>query len=68
MKERLARLVKFLAEVRVELGRTSWPAWTEVRGTTIVVVATSLIFAAYLFVVDYSLRKAIDYVFAALVH
>ena len=67
MKERLARLVRFVGEVRAELARTSWPSWTEVRGTTLVVVVTSLIFALYLFVVDYGLRKAIDYTFKVFV-
>jgi len=68
VRERLRRLRQFLVEVRGELGRTTWPSWTEVRGTTTVVVVTSLIFAMFLFVVDYGLRKAIDYVIETFVH
>jgi preprotein translocase subunit SecE len=67
VKERLRRLVQFLGEVRAEMSRTTWPGWPEVRGTTMVVVVTSLIFAVFLFVVDYGLRWAIDYIFAVFV-
>jgi len=68
LKERLQRWIQFVAEVRAELARTTWPGYKEVRGTTTVVVVTSLIFAAFLFVVDYGLRKAIDFLFSAVVH
>ena len=40
---------KFLTEVRTELKRTTWPNRTEVRNTTLVVVVTTFIFAAFLF-------------------
>jgi len=45
-------MVAFLGEVRSELRKTTWPAWKEVRGTTIVVIVTSFIFAVFLWVVD----------------
>jgi preprotein translocase SecE subunit len=49
------------------MARTTWPGWPEVRGTTVVVVVTSLIFAMFLFVVDYGLRWAIDYIYSVFV-
>jgi preprotein translocase SecE subunit len=61
VKQRVQRLKRFLTDVRAELQRTTFPSGKEVQGTTIVVVVTSLIFAAFLFVVDFGLRKAIDY-------
>jgi preprotein translocase subunit SecE len=48
--------MQFLSEVRLELKRTTWPSWLEVRGTTIVVIITVFIFAAYFYVVDLALN------------
>ena len=45
-------MMTFFGEVRSELRKTTWPAWKEVRGTTIVVIVTSFIFAFFLWVVD----------------
>jgi preprotein translocase subunit SecE len=45
-------MVTFFGEVRSELRKTTWPAWKEVRGTTIVVIVTSFIFAFFLWIVD----------------
>jgi len=40
----------------MELRRSTWPAWTEVRGTTLVVIVTVFLFAAYFYVVDLALN------------
>ena len=53
----------FLAEVRSELKRTSWPSWKEVRGTTTVVIVTVFIFALFLAVVDAVLSHMVNWVF-----
>jgi preprotein translocase subunit SecE len=45
-------MMTFFGEVRTELRKTTWPAWKEVRGTTIVVIVTSFIFAFFLWIVD----------------
>ena len=49
------RMVTFLQEVVAELKRTTWPKWTEVRGTTTVVIIAIFIFATFLWVVDLGL-------------
>jgi preprotein translocase subunit SecE len=49
---RLERLRLFLSEVRNELKRVTWPSQKEVYATTIVVIATSVFFGLYLFVLD----------------
>jgi preprotein translocase subunit SecE len=46
------RARRFLAEVRGELGRVTWPTRREVWATTIVVILTSMLFGIYLYVVD----------------
>lgn len=46
------RFREFLHEVRVEMKNVTWPTPTDVRATTIVVIATVIFFAVFLFVVD----------------
>ena len=43
---------EFLSEVRTEMRKVSFPARDEVVATTIVVIVTSVVFAAFLFVAD----------------
>ncbi len=47
-----ARSRRFLAEVRNEMGRVTWPNRKEVYATTIVVILTSILFGVYLWGVD----------------
>jgi preprotein translocase subunit SecE len=55
---------KFIGEVRMELRRTTWPNRNEVRNTTIVVLVTVFIFAAFLGVMDLVLSRALQEVLA----
>jgi preprotein translocase subunit SecE len=59
----LRKVRTFLAEVRSELKRTTFPSGKEVRGTTTVVIVTVFIFALFLFVVDAFLSWFVDRVF-----
>jgi preprotein translocase subunit SecE len=52
-------MVTFLGEVRTELKKTTWPPSKEVRGTTVVVIGTSFIFAVFLWVVDILVRQVV---------
>jgi preprotein translocase subunit SecE len=61
--ERLRRIKQFLVDVVAELKKTTWPARREVYGTTVVVVVTVVICAAYLWVVDMVLNRAMNLVF-----
>ena len=56
---------KFLGEVRTELKRTTWPSRLEVRNTTLVVIVTVFIFAAFLGVVDYILSHMVRFILSA---
>ena len=49
---RFERARLFLSEVRNELKRVTWPSQKEVYATTVVVIATSVFFGIYLFVLD----------------
>jgi preprotein translocase subunit SecE len=48
----MRKLWNFLAEVRAELKKVTWPTWIEVFSSTIVVIITTLIFAAMIGVWD----------------
>jgi preprotein translocase subunit SecE len=53
----------FLAEVRNELKKVTWPARKEVYSTTLVVIATSIFFGFYLWGLDLVLSRALSLVF-----
>jgi len=53
----------FLTEVRNELKRVTWPSRKEVYATTLVVILTSIFFGLYLFVLDFGLNNAIQWIF-----
>jgi len=61
--ERLRRMRQFLVEVVSELKKTTWPGRREVYGTTMVVVVAVMICAAYLWLVDMVLNRAMNLVF-----
>ncbi len=46
------KIVNYLDETKVELKKVSWPTWDEVRGSTIVVIITTIIMSVFTFVVD----------------
>jgi preprotein translocase subunit SecE len=54
---------RFLADVRAELGRVTWPTRREVWATTIVVILVSLVFGIYLYLVDISLSALVGWIF-----
>ena len=53
LKSQPARLKEFLGDVRSEMRKVVAPSREEVRTTTIVVIATVFIFAAYFELVDF---------------
>ena len=55
---------RFLAEVRNEMGRVTWPSQKEVYATTVVVILVSIFFGLYLWVVDLSLSSGIHWILA----
>jgi preprotein translocase subunit SecE len=57
------RLVEFLKETRQEMHKVVTPTRAEVRNTTIIVLATVFLFAAFFEVVDIVLGKGIDKMF-----
>ena len=54
---------RFLAEVRNEMARVTWPSRREVYATTLVVILTSIFFGVYLYGIDLILSKAIGWIY-----
>ena len=60
LKAQPARLMEFLRDVRSEMRKVISPSRAEVQSTTIVVLVTVFIFAAYFWLVDNIIGKAIE--------
>ena len=56
---------RFLAEVRNEMARVTWPSRREVYATTLVVILTSVFFGLYLWGVDLVLNAAMQWIYGA---
>jgi preprotein translocase subunit SecE len=54
---------RFLAEVRNEMARVTWPSRKEVYATTFVVIVTSIFFGVYLYSIDLLLNGVMAWIF-----
>ena len=54
---------RFLAEVRNELSRVTWPSRKEVYATTLVVILTSIFFGIYLYGIDLALNALMAWLY-----
>jgi preprotein translocase subunit SecE len=59
----LNRSRRFLAEVRNEMGRVTWPTRREVYATTFVVILTAIFFGVYLWGIDILLNRLVAWIF-----
>jgi len=53
------KLKEFVDGVVFEMKKVSWPKWGELKGSTIVVLALSLVLAVYLFIIDSLLTRIV---------
>lgn len=58
-----ARLSEFLTDVRTEMKKVVSPSRAEVQATTIVVIVTVFVFAAYFGAVDFLVGHLMDFIF-----
>ena len=58
-----AQFKEYVEELRLEMRRVTWPAWTQVRATTGVVIAAVFAFSAYFFLVDTLVGKGVTVLF-----
>ncbi|NKB90127.1 MAG: preprotein translocase subunit SecE [Acidobacteria bacterium] len=60
----LDRWKTFVRDVRAEVNKVTWPKRTEVRGTTIVVLVTCVVFGIYLWFVDIVMGRVLTWLYA----
>jgi preprotein translocase subunit SecE len=60
--QKFTELKAFLSDVRSELKKVTWPAWSEVYSTTVVVVATTIFFGFYLWSLDLGFSRVLSQV------
>ncbi len=63
-----AQVKDYFEELQTEMRRVTWPPWKQVRATTAVVIVAVFLFAAYFFVVDDIVQRAITKVFNTFSH
>lgn len=54
---------QFLSEVKTEMSKVSWPEFESLKGSTWVVIALSLAFAVYIFLIDQGLTQIIKLIY-----
>lgn len=54
--------MKFLRSVREEMTKVTWPTGKQLRKDTIIVIETSLIFAALFYVMDTAIQSAFSWI------
>jgi len=54
---------EFFRDTASEMKKVTWPTKNEVVGTTLVVIAATVLFAVFLWVCDLGFYKAIDFLF-----
>jgi preprotein translocase subunit SecE len=59
------KFINFLKDTRKELRSVSWPTWSEVKGTTLVVIAAIFFFGFYLAIVDFVVHSGTNAIFGA---
>ena len=61
------KIKTYLKDVHNELvNKTSWPTWSELTNSAVVVMVASVIIAAVIFVMDFSFRNILDWVYEKL--
>lgn len=58
-----ARVKEYVGDLQSEMRRVSWPTREQVQTTTVVVIITVFLFAAYFWAVDLVLGRAITRLF-----
>lgn len=50
----------FFGEILEELKKASWPTWTELRDSTVVVIVACVLLGLFTSVADFSLYQVVD--------
>ncbi|GMV53000.1 MAG: preprotein translocase subunit SecE [Chlorobi bacterium] len=59
----LSKTKQFFTEVNKEMKKVSWPTRDQLRESTMVVIVTSLIITAIVFVIDQAMTQVMNFLF-----
>ena len=59
----IQKAMRFLKDVRVEMAKVSWPSKEELKGSTVIVIVVSLLFAGFIFIADQILSRLVNALF-----
>ena len=59
-KNYLEQVQDYFGDVRTEMKRVTWPGRQEVYGTTVMVILSTFLFAAYFGLCDYAFRSLVQ--------
>ena len=63
----MSKITSYFKDVQNELvNKTSWPSWSELTNSAIVVMIASVIIAGIIFAMDYSFDNILEKVYEAL--
>ena len=67
-KNYLKQVREYFDDVRTEMKRVTWPGRQEVYGTTVMVILSTFLFAAYFAACDAVFQKGVQYVLDRFLH
>jgi len=59
----LRKIANFVQDVKQEMAKVSWPSKDQLKGQTLIVIAVSLFFALFIFVVDHLLARRLSFLY-----
>jgi len=57
------KIINFFTDIVREMKKVTWPKKEELKESTLIVIITSLIFAVFVWIVDYILNLGLDVIF-----
>ena len=56
----IKKVQQFGYDVKFEMNKVSWPDWSDLKGSTYVVLILSLILTVFLFIIEFFLSKILS--------
>lgn len=56
----IKKVMQFGYDVKFEMNKVSWPDWSDLKGSTYIVLILSLILTVFLFIIDFFLSNIIS--------
>ena len=58
-----SKIINFFTDIVREMRKVTWPKKEELKESTIIVIITSLIFALFVYIVDFIINRGLDVIF-----